>query len=74
MKIKRQALHGISSSRTTWWNLNDPFLIERTRIQIISLELLIEDEIPNPMAMPNFSYKSACFFDDVNYSILGVFE
>ena len=47
-------------------NLSAPSSIEQTRLNgndlhpSVSYELLIEDEKPNPMAMPNFAYIYAC--------------
>ena len=66
MKIKRQAFHGVSSSRETWRNLSDSSSIEKMWFKrndlhpSIPSEPLIEDETPNPMVMPKFTYLYTC--------------
>ena len=59
MKIKRQALCDVSSSRATWQNLSTPSSIKRTRLKHYDLyltvlsESLIQDETLNTTATPN---------------------
>ena len=66
MKIKRQILSNASSSRAMWQNLCAPSSIERKQLNgndshpSVSSKPLIEDDEPNPTAMPNLAYKYTC--------------
>ena len=63
-------------------HLGAPFQIERTRLNHddshlgVSFELLIKDEMPNPMATPKFAYLYVCsltknvFLNVLSYQIV----
>ena len=74
VKIKRQALRNISSSRATWQNLSAPSSIERTRLQRndshpnVSSKPLIQDEAKKSNSYAHLYLYIYMFFNDVNHS------